>query len=525
MGHPLRRLRSILIPSSLQSRLTVGVVLATAVGIGGITAWTGWRVQQILLTSHAQKVRIIADRFQDDVALYSAIMPPQEAAQRVIDHRTTGDLALWVKATDGTVMAQSDTLTMGSWQTAGISEPLLALEGAPGETVMPLEDWRLVLCVTPLAVPLADSGQAQGTLYLAADITTDYASLQQLLRTLAVAATVTLILLAVATAFYIRRTLSPIRKLNRAASTITADTLAHHGVLDLEAAPYELQELARTYNLMLDRLARAWQQQKRFVSDLSHELRTPLSLVQGYLQSTLRRCQTLTPPQREGLEIAASETERTVHLLRDLLELARLENQPVDWQTVDLHGAVEAAVLTASAGIEQDGGGDRSPGQAGRGQGRGNAIECDRAKHDRTESNRTGGDRIVTTGEPAPLVVATDPGKFTAALLALLDNALRHSPAHCPVTVGLHHQGDWALVQVDNQGPAIPLAHQPHLFEPFYRVEADRCRSSGGTGLGLTLANARVKALGGRLDLQSRPGHTRFTISLPTSPPRQETRS
>jgi len=495
MGHVLRRLRHRFAPHSLQTRLTLGVVLMSLVSIGGITTWMGWRVQQILLNSHAQKVSTIAERFQDDVALYSAVMSPLEATQRVVDHRTTGDMALWVRSADGTLIAQSDTLTMGSWQAAGVSQHLIDLERHPGETVMVVGDWRLVLCITPIRYDNAH----QGTLYLAADITTDYASLQRLLRTLTVAAALTLGLLAVATALTIRRTLSPIRNLNQLASAVTADTLTQQPVLDLKTAPSELQELARTYNLMLERLARAWQQQKRFVSDLSHELRTPLSLVQGYVQSTLRRSQTLTPPQREGLEIAASEIERTVHLLRDLLELARLENQPVDLQPVDLQPVVAAAVQAASAEVGAQG------------------MEPD------LDSDAAGGDRIVTTGEAAPLVVATDPAKLTAALLALLDNALRHSPPHCPVTVGLHRQGDWAVVQVDNQGPAIPPAHQPHLFEPFYRVEADRCRSSGGTGLGLTLAKSRVEALGGRLDLQSHSGHTRFTISLPTPDPYQET--
>jgi signal transduction histidine kinase len=126
-------------------------------------------------------------------------------------------------------------------------------------------------------------------------------------------------------ALYIRRTLRPLRQLNRDASQVTADTLANHQ-LNPDPAPRELQELVRTYNLMLRRLSTAWEQQKRFVNDMSHELRTPLCLVQAIWDSTLRRGSNLTVPQRQGLEVAASETNRTVRLLEQLLELARLDS-------------------------------------------------------------------------------------------------------------------------------------------------------------------------------------------------------
>jgi signal transduction histidine kinase len=146
-------------------------------------------------------------------------------------------------------------------------------------------------------------------------------------------------LLAIAFAVYIRQTLSPIRNLNRLASEVTADTLTDHQ-LSLAHAPTEVAELARSYNLMLHRLSQAWQQQKQFVNDMSHELRTPLTLVRGYLESTLRRGHNLTPAQRQGLETAFAETNRTVKLLQELLDLARLNhgNLPIHLAPTETEG-------------------------------------------------------------------------------------------------------------------------------------------------------------------------------------------
>lgn len=478
----IHNLRPFLDLHSLQTRLTTGVVLAALVGIGGIAIWMGGRMQQILLDSHKHKITTIAARLEDDVNLYSNMMPTPEALQKVIDYRSTGDMAIWVKSASGQVVAQSETLTMGSWQAAGVSQQLLTFQGKNTVQVIPVQTWVLVLCVSPLTL----EGLGSNTLYVAEDITADYTSLQHLIRTLALISSLVIGVIAMVVALYIRHTLRPIRNLNRLASTVTADTLGHHP-LRLEAAPTEVQELARSYNLMLDRLARAWQQQKRFVNDLSHELRTPLSLVQGYLDSSLRRCSGLTPPQREGLEIAAHETERTVRMLQELIDLARLENQQISLQmeTIDLKLVLTEAVAMATADFLP------SP----------------------TIPDRP---MIATEIGTAPVLARIDRTRFNTVMLELLDNALRYSAPGQTITARLQQQGHRAIVQVEDQGPGIPLIDQQTIFEPFYRVDANRSRRSGGTGLGLTLVKALVEAMAGQIEVQSRPGHgSLFTISLP----------
>jgi signal transduction histidine kinase len=476
----MTKVRNAFAPNSMQTRLTAGMVLASLLGIGSMALWMGWRMQQILLESHRQRTALIADRFQDDVETYTAMMPPDQALQKVIDHRTSGDLAIWLKADDGSLIAQSETLDMGSWQKNGITPVLMENSIEQGLSIVPIGNWHLVVCVQPLNV----EAWPNSTLYIAADITADYRSMEQLLRTLALTTMLIVTVLAIAVALYIRRALSPIRQLNQNASEVTADTLAQHH-LDPAPAPQELQELVRTYNLMLRRLSTAWEQQKRFVNDMSHELRTPLSVVQGYLDSTLRRAQNLTLPQREGLEVAATETNRTIRLLEQLLQLARLDSgqMPLMMTAIDLENVAREAISMAEA--------------------------------DYLETLSTPS-RIRLQPTDSPVVVKADEEKLRTVLIELLDNSLRYSTPGSLVYVQLARQHGWGIVQVQDEGPGVPLGSQPHLFDPFYRIDENRSRSTGGTGLGLTLVRSIVEAMGGEVSLQSEPGQgSVFTIRLP----------
>lgn len=476
---------------SLQTRLTAGVVLASLVGIGSLATWMGWRMQQIMLNSYRQGTAMIAERLQEDVRYYSEMMTPQEALTRVVEYRATGDLAIWVETSTGDSqsvreptrngypsrnrLAQSETLTMGSWQTSGVSDALLSTAIPMGVAIMPVQSWRLVVCASPLDLP----GLPPATLYIADDITAEYQGLQQLVRMLLIASLLLISLLSVAFALYIRRTLSPIRRLNWLAGQVTADTLDQP--LNLEAAPTELQELVRSYNLMLARLDKAWGQQKRLVNDISHELRTPLSLVQGYLESTLRRGHNLTAAQREGLEIAAAEASRTTRLLSEILDLARLNNGQgaLKLEPTDLQDVIHTAVAIATAA---------QPSPAPR----------------------------VKVNACTPVIATADRQKLCSALVELIDNALRHGDPQQLVQISLTTQDGWATIQVQDQGAGIPTFCQGDIFEPFYRVDEARSRTSGGTGLGLTLVRSLVEAMAGQVTVQSRPNcGSVFTLRIP----------
>jgi two-component system OmpR family sensor kinase len=111
-----------------------------------------------------------------------------------------------------------------------------------------------------------------------------------------------------------------------------------------------------------------------------------------------------------------------------------------------------------------------------------------------------------------PVVVDGDGARLHQVVANLLANARTHTPPGTEVTVGLRNNGQ--LTVTDN-GPGIPVALQPHIFQRFARGDTSRSRTAGSTGLGLSIVDAVVVAHGGRVSVQSAPGRTTFTVTLP----------
>jgi two-component system OmpR family sensor kinase len=122
-----------------------------------------------------------------------------------------------------------------------------------------------------------------------------------------------------------------------------------------------------------------------------------------------------------------------------------------------------------------------------------------------------------------PVTVPGDELRLRQVLVNLLSNAARHTPSGTTVTVAVTVKPDGcggehrATVQVHDDGPGIPEALQPSVFERFTRADTARTREVGGAGLGLSLARAITHAHGGDLDVVSRPGSTTFTVALPAT--------
>jgi signal transduction histidine kinase len=201
-----------------------------------------------------------------------------------------------------------------------------------------------------------------------------------------------------------------------------------------------VRELVQTCKQMLAKLSESLEQQRRFVSDVSHELRTPLTVVHGYIQSTLRRSTNLTEPQQEALEIAAIETDRTIRLLQDLLDLARADTGHMyfNLETFVLTEVVEELLGMASKFSDRD-------------------IQIEAA--------------------PEKIVVEADRNRLKQVLLNLLDNALKYSEPDQPIILKLDQVDGQAMIQVCDRGYGIPLQHQSRIFDRFYRIDEARFRT------------------------------------------------
>lgn len=240
----------------------------------------------------------------------------------------------------------------------------------------------------------------------------------------------------------------------------------------------ELRRLARTFNGMLARLDAAFAQQRRFLADAAHELRTPLTSVRADLDA-LRTHPEMDPAEREAaLRAAERESARMGRLVDDLLALARadagpfLRPQPV---------ALDDLVLDVMRAAEPLANGAR-----------------------------------LDIGDWDQVALVADPDRVRQALLNLIDNALRHSPAGGTVTVGLARGDGAARISVRDEGPGISAEHLPRIFDRFYRADAARDRAAGGAGLGLAIAREIAEAHGGRIEVVSAPGAgSTFTLELP----------
>ncbi|MEO0396831.1 MAG: HAMP domain-containing sensor histidine kinase [Cyanobacteria bacterium P01_A01_bin.137] len=461
-------------PGCIQFRLTAGMVLASILGFGGMTAWGNFRMQQILIKGHKDSAIEVAERFGQDVAWMDETMPSTMALEKVINYRSTADTAIWIRSPEGDLLAQSDTLEMGSWKKDGFAEDVLALPASPTLDSVNIQDRELIICISPLVV----NGNLVGDLFVIDDITQNQASFSAVTRDLTLASIFVIGLSALLIAIYVRQSIKPVCKMNELAANVSPDNLADTH-LEFDRAPTEVRDLAQAFNMMLGRLSTAWEQQRRFVSDVSHELRTPLTLVHGYLQSTLRRCNTLTEPQREGLEIAASEADRTIRLLQDLLDLARADGGHMRFHIERI--SLKDTILET--------------------------IDMCRYSTDRVKAD------IRSSGFEA----RADSNRLKQVLINLIDNAVKYSEDGTVVTVRLKQEGEWAVIQVCDRGRGIPTTDLTQIFEPFYRVDEDRSRITGGTGLGLSIVKTLVEGMRGKIKVQSKPGDgSIFTVSLPT---------
>jgi two-component system sensor histidine kinase MprB len=270
--------------------------------------------------------------------------------------------------------------------------------------------------------------------------------------------------LAAAAGFLVARSaLRPVRRLTRAAEYVAAtDDLSVQ--LPVDGAD-ELSRLGKAFNRMTKSLAGSRERQQRLIADAGHELRTPLTSMRANVDLLLRSRRTgrALPPGRE--EAMLVSVDQQLHelsgLVTDLLELSRnAEGGVRRTMRVALHESVGRAVERARL---------RGPG-----------LEFDVAIE--------------------PWFVQGDPTSLDRAVVNLLDNAVKFSPAGGTVTVRLSG-GEYT---VRDHGPGIDPADLPRVFERFYR--SDSARSLPGSGLGLAIVAQVAEDSGGSIKLEPAPG-------------------
>lgn len=225
---------------------------------------------------------------------------------------------------------------------------------------------------------------------------------------------------------------------------------------------------------------RAWEQQRQFVADASHELKTPITVILTNSNILLSHPQDTVAEQKKWVEYTRDEARRMGELVDDMLFLAKTDAQreerplvPVDLAETVWSAFLPLEPVAFEAGVALD-----------------SAVADGLTVRGRADQLR----RLVTI---------------------LLDNAVKYAGEGGKVRLTLESEGRTALLTVHNTGEPIPPEHLPHLFERFYRADTSRARSTGGCGLGLSIAYAIAQGHGGALTVESGQPGTSFTLRLP----------
>jgi heavy metal sensor kinase len=392
-----------------------------------------------------------------------------DAAQTVIRRLIQAGFAGRLTAPDGTV-----------WDGLGDAQHVPAgPPPVPGWTSVEVEgtDWRVYS--QPLEAP---DGRPIGWLQVARSLAPSEQASESLFVQIMLSLPLVVVLAAVVGYFLAGRALRPIDRITRTAQAMSAQDLTQR--IEYEGPDDEVGRLARTFDQMLDRLQAAFERERRFTADASHELRTPLTVIKGRIDVTVSRPRTVQE-YTHTLHDVARETNRLIRLTNDLLFLTRLgqRSPSMQLQPVDLRDLLSAIVDQVRPLAE--------------------------AKAQELVEEVAPGLRL--TGDPDHLI---------RLFLNILDNAIKYTPAGGRVTMRAVEESTTVRVTVRDTGPGIPPQHLPHLFERFYRVEADRSRETGGTGLGLAVAAEIARGHGGTLEVQSTVGQgTTCLIHLPRSQP------
>lgn len=231
------------------------------------------------------------------------------------------------------------------------------------------------------------------------------------------------------------------------------------------------------------RLRRLETIRRDFVANVSHELRTPITSIKGYAETLLDGALDDRADAERFVATILKQADRLIAIISDIFALSRIEDEAekkgIERRPSAIREAIESAVRICQPQAEE----------------KSIAFEIDVEE---------------------PLVAEINPPLVEQAVVNLLDNAVKYSPAGAKVRIVGRREDRYAVIRVIDQGCGIEAKHLPRLFERFYRVDKSRSRELGGTGLGLAIVKHIVAAHDGTVTVESRPGQgSTFSVYLP----------
>jgi heavy metal sensor kinase len=275
--------------------------------------------------------------------------------------------------------------------------------------------------------------------------------------------------------FLADRALRPVERITHMAASIDGDRLNQR--IAYNGPPDELAQLAQTFDIMIERLDRAFEAERRFTADASHEIRTPLTIIKGHLDVGLMRPRSVEEYQ-SILQTIRAENDRLIRLANSLMLLTRLDAAPTrdQFEWVDMNDLL--SIVGDQVGILAD------------------------------EKQQ----QVMITLSTLPRIKG-NPDNLIRLFMNLLENAVKYTPSRGQIRLSADHEPSAVVVRIADNGPGIPAEKLPHLFERFYRANE---HAVPGAGLGLAIAASIAREHGGSIQVESECGSgSVFTVRLP----------
>jgi two-component system, OmpR family, sensor kinase len=412
---------------------------------------------------------------------------------------------------------QSNVLTgqalssISSWLAANPEVPITV----PGQSAG--DRWRVI------SVGTAKVNNVQGSLVAGADVSTVYSTIRHVIGLTILVSLLIVIVLALIGFFVVATNLRPLVEIEETAEEIAEGHL-NRRVPERDPRT-EIGSLGRSLNTMLSQIETAFhareqseaaahqseERMRRFIADASHELRTPLTAIRGFAEYYRQRGGLVQQwdddePQVVQTGLRPEDLDRIMHrveaegarmglLIEDLLLLARMDQQrPLGHNPVDLLSLAADAVADTRM------------------------VAPDRS--------------IELSVQPgAAFLVIGDEPRLRQVIGNLMSNALTHTPEGTPIKVSIGsgvldprapQPTPAVLLDVQDHGPGMTAEQADRVFERFYRADQARGRTTGGSGLGLSIVAALVAAHGGLASVRTAPGlGATFRVALPLAPEAQ----
>jgi len=273
-----------------------------------------------------------------------------------------------------------------------------------------------------------------------------------------------------------KKMLKPIDNMTNTAKSISANHLDRR--LDVIESHDELKELAETFNEMLDRLQRAYEQQNQFVSDASHELRTPIAVIQGYANMLNRWGKEDKAVLEESIAAINSEANNMKELVEKLLFLARADKRTQKLQKGEFYL---------------------------------NELIDEIAKETKLIDNKHS---FICERNDVVLIYA-DRALIKQALRIFIDNSIKYTPEGGTIKLNSSRDPNGLAISIEDTGIGIAKEDISKVFDRFYRCDKSRTRNTGGTGLGLSIAKWIIDNHNGSIEIDSVLNQgTKVTIHL-----------